>query len=190
MLSHTNLSMIPVLTQDYSWLQRMKHQESHINLFLPSLSLIKLRGARYNKWKVQTENHLNTYWKVGGTIATYPNSESHAAYRRPSFNCKSLINAIAILVHKSAIITTHLLICNVKATLQVQSKMTILRYLKPVTGNNLSTPDEPGLSASITKEVNQSVERAIAGNRRAPNNGAKGKYDRQTSSWEWQHCSY
>ena len=33
--------------------------------------------------------------------------------------------------------------------------------------------------ASITKEVNQSIERAISGNHHAPDNGAKGKYDRQ-----------
>ena len=60
--------------------------------------------------------------------------------------------------------------------------MSILRYLKPVTGNNPPTPDEAGLSTSITKEINQSVERGIAGNRRAPDNGAKGKYDRQICS--------
>ena len=58
--------------------------------------------------------------------------------------------------------------------------MSILRYLKPVTSNNLPTPDEAGLSAGITKEVNQLVERAIAGNLCAPENGAKantiGKY--------------
>ena len=74
--------------------------------------------------------------------------------------------------------------CNprVNATLQLRSKISILRYLKPVSGNNLPTPDEAGLSVSITKEVNQSVERAIASNRRAPDNGAKGKYDRQICS--------
>ena len=60
--------------------------------------------------------------------------------------------------------------------------MSILHYLKPATGNNLPPPDEAGLSASITKEINQSVERAIAGNHRAPDNGVKGKYDRQICS--------
>ena len=74
----------------------------------------------------------------------------------------------------------------VNATLQLW----ILRYLKPVTGNHVSTPDEAELSASITKEVNQLVERAIASNRHAPDNGAKGKYDRQICSWEWQCCSF
>ena len=64
----------------------------------------------------------------------------------------------------------------VNATLQLRSKVSILRYLKPVTGNNLPTPDEAGLSATITKEVNQSVETAIAGNRRTPDNRAIGKY--------------
>ena len=44
------------------------------------------------------------------------------------------------------------------------------------------TPDEAGLSASITKEVNQSAERAIADNRRAVDKGAKGKYNRQICS--------
>ena len=52
--------------------------------------------------------------------------------------------------------------------------------MKPVTGNNRLNPDEAGLWASITKEVNPSMERAIAGNRRVPDNGAKantiGKY--------------
>ena len=70
-----------------------------------------------------------------------------------------------------------LLLCNdrfrehdprVNATLPLRSKMSILRYLKPVTGNSLPTPDEARPSASITKEVNQSVERAIADNRHAP----------------------
>ena len=55
-----------------------------------------------------------------------------------------------------------------------------LPYLKPVTGNNLPTPDKAGLLASITKEMNQSMERAIAGNSRVPDNGVKantiGKY--------------
>ena len=37
--------------------------------------------------------------------------------------------------------------------------------------------------ASITKEANQSVERAIAGNHCASDNGAKGKYDRQRCSF-------
>ena len=55
-------------------------------------------------------------------------------------------------------------------------------YLNPVTGNNSPTPDEAGLLANITKEVNQWVEKAIAGNRRAPDNGTKVKYDRQLCS--------
>ena len=54
--------------------------------------------------------------------------------------------------------------------------------MKPVTGNNLPTPDEAGLSANITKEVNQWVEKAIASNRHAADNGVKGKYDRQVCS--------
>ena len=54
--------------------------------------------------------------------------------------------------------------------------------MKP-TGNNLPTPDEAGLSASITKEVNQSVERAIAGNRRAPDNPTKTKKRKYTVSF-------
>ena len=58
--------------------------------------------------------------------------------------------------------------------------MSILRYLKPTTGNNLPTPDEAGLSASIIKEVNQAVERAIAGNRRAPDDGAKARKRKYT----------
>ena len=65
------------------------------------------------------------------------------------------------------------------ATLQLRSKMSILRYLKPVIGNSLPTPDEAGLSASIIKEINQSGERAVVSNRRAPDNGAKGKCDRK-----------
>ena len=60
--------------------------------------------------------------------------------------------------------------------------MSILRYLKPVNGNRLPTPDEAGLSASTTKEVNQWVDKGIAGNRRAVDNGAKGKYDMQVSN--------
>ena len=55
--------------------------------------------------------------------------------------------------------------------------MSVLRYLKPVIGNNLPCPDEAGLSANITKEVNQWVKKAIASNRCAPDNGTKGKYD-------------
>ena len=58
----------------------------------------------------------------------------------------------------------------------------LLRYLKVVTGTNLPTPDEAGLSANITKEVNHWVEKAIDGNCCAANNGAKGKYDRQVCS--------
>ena len=49
-----------------------------------------------------------------------------------------------------------------KATLELRSKTSILHYMKP-TGNNFPTPDETGLLASITKEGNQSIERAIAG---------------------------
>ena len=57
--------------------------------------------------------------------------------------------------------------------------MSILHYCKPVTGNNVPTPDKAGLSASITKggePVNG--ERAIAGNRGALDDGAKDKYDK------------
>ena len=51
-----------------------------------------------------------------------------------------------------------------------------------LTGNNLPNPDEAGLLANITNEVNQWVEKAIAGNSRVADNGAKGKYDRQVCS--------
>ena len=61
--------------------------------------------------------------------------------------------------------------------------MSILRYLKPITGNNLPTPDEVGLSPSITKEVNQLVERATAGNRRVPDDGTKMKKRKYTVSF-------
>ena len=71
-------------------------------------------------------------------------------------------------------------VCVFNATLQLRSLC--YSYLKPVNGNNLPTPDEAELSASVTKEINQSVERVIASNRRVPNNGAIGKYDRQICS--------
>ena len=112
-------------------------------------------------------------------------------YRRPGFNCESIINVNSDFSLRAQLLernyyyqminsvhVTHVF----NATLQQQSKMSILHYLKPVTGNNLPTPDEAGLSASITKEINQLVERGIAGNRHAPDNGAKGKYDRQICS--------
>ena len=91
----------------------------------------------------------------------------------------------------SAIIRTQLLLRNdrfhardpcVNTTLQLQSMLSILRYLKPVTGQNLPTPDEAGLQAGITKEVNQWVERAIASNCCELDNDPKGKYDRQICS--------
>ena len=44
--------------------------------------------------------------------------------------------------------------------------------------------------AWVTKEVNQLVERAIATNHRAPDNGTKGEYNRNICSWEWQHCCF
>ena len=64
------------------------------------------------------------------------------------------------------------------ATLQLRSQMNILPYFKQFNGNNFPTPDEAGLSASIAKEVNNSLERAITCNRRAPNNSVINKCDR------------
>ena len=106
-------------------------------------------------------------------------------YRKPGFNCESMINANCDISPR-----TQLLIGNdrlytgdprVNATLQLR-KMSILLSLKPVTGNNLPTPDKAGLSANITKEVNQWVEKAIGINRRAADNVVKGKYNRQVCS--------
>ena len=58
--------------------------------------------------------------------------------------------------------------------------MGILRYLKPVAGNNLLTPDKAGLSTRIIEKMDQSIdgERAIANNRRALDKGTIGKYNR------------
>ena len=65
-------------------------------------------------------------------------------YRRPGFNCECLINANFDFSLRARLLdcnyycsiinsvhVTHLLTLN----LQVRSKMNILRYLKPVTGN-------------------------------------------------------
>ena len=67
--------------------------------------------------------------------------------------------------------------------------MSILHYLKPVTGNTFQLltkqdcrPASPWRWTSPWRE--------IAGNRHAPDNGAKRKYDRQIYSWEWQRCSF
>ena len=125
--------------------------------------------------------------------ATNTNSKWTDAYRRPGFNCESIINVNCYFSPKAQLLqhnyyyqmidsvhVTHVLtlLCS------WDQKMSILRYLKPVTGtcNNLPTPDDAGLSASISKEINQSVESAIAGNRRASDNDAKDKYDRQICS--------
>ena len=60
--------------------------------------------------------------------------------------------------------------------------MSILRYLKPDTGNNLPTPDE----AACTVDQHHKGGEPVRGesncvNRRAPDNVAKDKYDRQVS---------
>ena len=145
-----------------------------------------------------------------GTLHVYENSKyrksasfcckkfwiKNTNYRRPGFNCGSILNAncdlspIAQLLERNyyyyaMINSVH--DPRVNVNLQLRLKMTSYTTWRLLPdGNNLPTPDKAGLLANITKEVNELVERAIAGNRLVPDNGAKGKYDRQICSWEWQ----